>query len=127
MNALQLDYPRTCRNGHTISGPHEEHQGHHRQCKRCRLESQKRANERYDWPEQCGLPNTGSRSGFCRRLRKAISYNNLSLAALEEKARTKYGDEWLKTLYADHDAELEREGYPWKQRPRAISRAESQI
>lgn len=28
-------YPRTCRNGHLINGPEDEHPGHHRQCRKC--------------------------------------------------------------------------------------------
>lgn len=38
------DYPRTCRNGHVINGPEDEHIGHHRQCWECRSRTQAEAN-----------------------------------------------------------------------------------
>lgn len=40
-------YPRTCRRGHLIEGPHQEHRGAHRQCYRCRRRTQRAADARY--------------------------------------------------------------------------------
>jgi hypothetical protein len=40
-------YPRVCRNGHTILGPKDEHIGEHRQCRRCRWDTQRDAQDRY--------------------------------------------------------------------------------
>jgi hypothetical protein len=42
-----MSYPRTCRNGHVIAGPEDEHLGEHRQCRECRHESQRNAMHRY--------------------------------------------------------------------------------
>ena len=42
-----MSYPRTCRNGHVIEGPEDEHLGQHRQCRRCRHESQRKAASRW--------------------------------------------------------------------------------
>jgi hypothetical protein len=42
------DYPRVCRNGHTIDSAQDEHIGEHRQCWRCRRRTQAEADERYE-------------------------------------------------------------------------------
>jgi hypothetical protein len=104
MSLLALKaYPRVCRNGHTIESPRGEHVGAHRQCKECRLASQKRANERYDWHDG----NNGL-VGWSHRVRKTISKNNILIARDErryaewqQEVRTKYGDEVLQSLIED--------------------------
>ena len=45
---MTTDYPRTCRNGHVLGGPEDEHVGAHRQCWRCRRATQTEADARYD-------------------------------------------------------------------------------
>lgn len=40
-------YPRTCRSGHVLGGPEVEHIGEHRQCRECRWNTQRAAQERY--------------------------------------------------------------------------------
>jgi hypothetical protein len=92
-------YPRVCRNGHTIGSIRGEHStpgGVHRQCRECRLESQRRANERYD-----------ERMGMLRTLGKRISANNIAMARDErlyaewhQEVRTRFGDEALQDLQA---------------------------
>jgi hypothetical protein len=125
-------YPRVCRRGHTIDSPHGlrgEHVGAHRQCKVCRLESQKRANERYDYPDaesaarrlssgrhpdfvRTDPADDAFRLASIRRFRKMISANNINLAQIERQyaawqqdVRARYGDEVWESLHTT-DEEL---------------------
>jgi hypothetical protein len=100
-DAITERYPRTCRNGHVITGPQDEKLSGHRQCLVCRRDSQDDA--RHAWVRRWWFQECGFTKEHAREIERA-GYNAF-FDTLDNASSFEYSEEWDAYIEVDCDKE----------------------